>query len=370
MGAIKRHKTATDTESSWDGPAEVAQAPNEAKTLRYMHAWVNDDGDPDAKSSYKFPHHAAGTDTPANIHGVNNALARLPNADIPEADRAGVETHLNAHRKDAGLDNFVHHSPIRCFEGTAQPYEPFWRWSNGAVKNGVAESGTGEPGVEAEPELEFYGYISEYSWFDDEITPKQFKNDLYRYGKGGPVTIRMNSGGGDMIAASVIRSVLLDYPGRKTVRIDGLAASAATVVALAGNAIKMQDTSFFMIHDPMVVFFLAALNIEDMSRLLDELKSAKGSLVDVYEARTGISRDRISKMMTNETWMNAHEAVDLGFADEVIAIPPQAPPTGATNAAIVNAIHNYRNVPAALRVILQPPAQPVQNNQQAAKSPR
>jgi ATP-dependent Clp protease protease subunit len=238
--------------------------------------------------------------------------------------------------------------PIRCFEGQAQPYEPFWRWSN-ATDQGSA----GGTGITAEPELEFYGYISEFSWFDDVITPKKFKTDLYRFGNGGPITIRMNSGGGDMIAASVIRSTLIDYPGRKTVRIDGIAASAATVVALAGNVIQMQDTSFFMIHDPMVIFFLAALNIEDMSRLLDELKSAKIGLVDVYEARTGISRDRLAKMMTNETWMSASEAVSYGFADEVISVPPPAAPaSAAANTAIVNAIQNYRNIPEPLRALL------------------
>lgn len=104
MGAIRPHKTATDTELSWDGPGEVAKAPNDEATLKYMHAWVNDAGDPEAKSSYKFPHHKAGTDTAANIRGVNNALARLPNADIPESDKSGVENHLKVHRKDAGLE--------------------------------------------------------------------------------------------------------------------------------------------------------------------------------------------------------------------------------------------------------------------------
>lgn len=104
MGAIKVHHTAVDTESAWDGPSEVAKAPNDAPTLRYMHAWVDGSGDPEAKSSYKFPHHKAGTDTPANIAGVNNALSRLDQADIPEGDKAGVRAHMNAHREDAGLD--------------------------------------------------------------------------------------------------------------------------------------------------------------------------------------------------------------------------------------------------------------------------
>lgn len=105
MGAIRPHKTAVDKSGNWDGPAAVADAPNDAAVLRYMHAWVDDDGDPEAKQSYKFPHHRPGTDTPAVISAVNNALARLPTANIPEADKPAVERHLRKHRSDAGLEN-------------------------------------------------------------------------------------------------------------------------------------------------------------------------------------------------------------------------------------------------------------------------
>ncbi|MEM4234905.1 MAG: HK97 family phage prohead protease [Candidatus Methanomethylicaceae archaeon] len=104
MGAIKPHSTKVDTESSWDGPGVVADAPNDAEVLRYMHAWVDDNGDPDAKSSYKFPHHQPKIGAPAVIAAVNNALARLSQADIPDADRDGVERHLRKHRDDAGLE--------------------------------------------------------------------------------------------------------------------------------------------------------------------------------------------------------------------------------------------------------------------------
>ncbi len=96
LTAISGHDTATvDTE--WDGPAAVAAAPNEAAVLRYMHAWRDPDGDPDEKSTYKFPHHAAGRDTAANLPAVRNGLARLSQADIPDSDRSGVERHLRRH---------------------------------------------------------------------------------------------------------------------------------------------------------------------------------------------------------------------------------------------------------------------------------
>jgi len=347
MPAIKVHHTATDTESDWDGPAEVAEAPNDAKILRYMHAWEDGEGDPEAKSTYKFPHHAAGDDTPANINGVNNALARLPQANIPEADRAGVEAHLRAHRVDAGLeeedsvmDRVRTHAPIRCFEGAARPHEAFWRWRNAT-----------ENSVEAEPEMELYGYISEYSWFDDDITPKMFKDDLYRFGNSGPITIRMNSYGGDVIAASVMKSILIDYPGKVTVKIDGLAASAATIVAIAGDLVKIQESAYFMIHDPLVAFLFAVLNVEDLSRLLDELKTAKAGIIDGYQTKTGLSRERLARMMTDETWMTGREAVNLGFADELVTAKDKATKAvkaEVRNAAIINALHTFRNVPADL----------------------
>lgn len=99
-GALRPHSTDT-TDSTWDGPAAVAGAPNDADVLRYMHAWVDSDGDADAKSSYKFPHHAPEVGSPANLGGVRNALARLSNANIPDGDRAGVEAHLRRHLEDA-----------------------------------------------------------------------------------------------------------------------------------------------------------------------------------------------------------------------------------------------------------------------------
>lgn len=102
--AIGSHSTATDKSSSWDGPGAVAGAPNDPEVLAYMHAWRDPNGDPAAKSTYKFPHHPPRRGSAANITGVNNALSRLPQANIPAADRAGVERHLRRHRRDAGLE--------------------------------------------------------------------------------------------------------------------------------------------------------------------------------------------------------------------------------------------------------------------------
>jgi ATP-dependent Clp protease protease subunit len=247
--------------------------------------------------------------------------------------------------RDEAKDMTPKHEPIRCFDGNAKPHEPFWRW------NVVDE-------VE-EPELELYGYISEYSWFEDDITPKMFKDELHRYGKGGPVTIRMNSYGGDVIAASLMSSIIKDYPGKVTVQIDGMAASAATVVAVAGDVIKMQETAYFMIHDPLAVFFLAMLNIEELSRMVDSLKTVKEGIINAYETKTGLSRPRISKLMTEETWMDAQKAVDLGFVDEVVKGEKKQVTIPVENAAVVNALHNFVNVPEPLKALLQPKEEPV-----------
>lgn len=246
--------------------------------------------------------------------------------------------------------------PIRCFEGRAEPHEAFWRWAGYGNTKDTKEAQSSpkdfkdsEDG-DADPTMELYGYISEYSWFEDEVTPEMFKKDLYKYGAGGPITIRMNSYGGDVIAASVIGAMLDDYPGKITVQVDGVVASAATVVAIAGDVIRMRESSYFMIHDPSVVFMLAQLNIEELTRLATRLEAVKEGIINSYERKTGLGRLRLSRMMTDETWMDAQKAIDLGFADEMVGgtLPSQESDPLMSKAAIVNALQNYRNVPAGV----------------------
>jgi ATP-dependent Clp protease protease subunit len=219
--------------------------------------------------------------------------------------------------------------PIRCFDGNAKPHEPFWALHN------ATETETGEP------EVEFYGPISEFLWMGDEITPKIFKDDLYRLGGKGPVTVRVNSPGGDLIASSVIRAIMLDYPGRITVKIDGLAASAAVMVALGGDRILIQQSAYMMVHDPMIMLFMAALNINDLAELLTELKTVKRGIVEAYTAKTQLPPEKVAKLMSDETWMTAGDAVALGFADEVI---------GGVSKPVnfVNALQKFNHVPPAL----------------------
>lgn len=230
--------------------------------------------------------------------------------------------------------------PIRVAEGTAKPYEPFWRLVD------AAESQSGEP------EMELSGTISEYSWFDDDVTPKMFKSDLYRIGKNGPITIRINSGGGDPVAASMIRAILSTYPGRKTVRIDGMAASAAVAIAMAGDVVQIMDTGYMMIHEAAFMVMFARLDVPTMERLVAELKTINASLRDVYANQTGLPAKEIARMMAETTWMNANEAVKLGFADEVLS---GGKPAGSKS--LVNMLLNYENVPAGLMAMAQASAE-------------
>lgn len=239
-----------------------------------------------------------------------------------------------------------YHKPVRVFEGSAEPYKPFWTVRNAASSDG------------GEPEIDFYGYISEFSWFEDDITPKLFKEDLYSAGLGGPVTVRINSGGGEVFAASVIKSIITEYPGRVTMRVDGLAASAATIVLMAGDVIKAQDSAYIMIHDPEVM----VLGTEhELKSALDLLKTIKLGIVDGYVNRTGLNSEKLSKMMSSETWMTAQQAKELGFVDEVI-VGPDKNFDDYRQPAFLNALSLYRSVPAELWLAInkvESPAEPV-----------
>lgn len=161
--------------------------------------------------------------------------------------------------------------------------------------------------------LELYGTIAEASWFDDDVTPKMFHDELFS--GSGPVTIWLNSPGGDCIAASQIYTMLMDYSGDVTIKIDGIAASAASVIAMAGTKVLMAPTALMMIHNPMTA---AYGNHADMQKAIEMLDEVKESIINAYELRTGLSRAKLSHLMDSETWMNCGKAIELGFADGVL----------------------------------------------------
>lgn len=159
-------------------------------------------------------------------------------------------------------------------------------------------------------ELILDGTIAEESWWDDEVTPAQFRAELNQ--GSGPVTIWINSPGGDCFAASQIYSMLREYPGEVTVKVDGIAASAASVIAMAGDKVLMAPTALLMIHNPATMAFG---DREDMAQAIEMLDEVKESIINAYELKTGMQRAKISRLMDAETWMNAKRAIELGFAD-------------------------------------------------------
>ncbi|MBP1920316.1 head maturation protease, ClpP-related [Youngiibacter multivorans] len=157
------------------------------------------------------------------------------------------------------------------------------------------------------------GAISSETWYGDEVTPKMFKSELMN--GSGDITVWINSPGGDVFAASQIYNMLKEYPGNVTVKIDGLAASAASVIAMAGSKVMMSPVSMLMAHNPMTMAFGDALEMEKAIAMLSEVKE---SIINAYELKTGLSRTKISHFMDAETWFNAKKAVELGFADEIM----------------------------------------------------
>ena len=176
----------------------------------------------------------------------------------------------------------------------------FWEWKNQADEG-------------SERVLELYGTIAETSWFDDDVTPQMFHDELFA-GKG-PVTVWLNSPGGDCIAASQIYTMLMDYKDDVTVKIDGIAASAASVIAMAGTKVLMAPTALMMIHNPMTG---AYGNHTDMEKAIEMLDEVKESILNAYEIKTSLSRAKLSHLMDSETWMNANKAIELGFADDIL----------------------------------------------------
>ena len=173
----------------------------------------------------------------------------------------------------------------------------FWNW----VKNEDART------------LFLDGPIAEETWYGDEVTPRLFKSELLS--DSDDITIWINSPGGDVFAAAQIYNMLKEYPGKVTVKIDGLAASAASVIAMAGSEVLMSPVGQMMIHNPMTIAFGDTVEMEKAIAMLKEVKEA---IINAYELKTGLSRAKISHLMDAESWFNAKKAVELGFVDGIL----------------------------------------------------
>lgn len=183
----------------------------------------------------------------------------------------------------------------------------FWNWKNKKVLN----QETNEEVVERI--LELHGTIAEESWFDDDVTPQLFKDELNT--GSGDITVWINSPGGDCVAAAQIYNMLTQYKGNVTIKIDGIAASAASVIAMAGNKVLMSPVSMMMIHNPATMAFG---DHTEMQKAIDMLTEVKESIINAYVIKTGLTRAKLSHLMDAETWMDANKAIELGFADDII----------------------------------------------------
>ena len=182
----------------------------------------------------------------------------------------------------------------------------FWNWKSRKIRDQAGEE-------ISERVLYLNGTIAEESWFDDDVTPELFREEL-NAGQGN-ITVWINSPGGDCVAAAQIYNMLMDYKGDVTVKIDGIAASAASVIAMAGTKVLMSPVSMMMIHNPATIAFG---DTAEMQKAINMLSEVKESIMNAYEIKTGMSRTKISHLMDAETWMDAHKAVELGFADDIL----------------------------------------------------
>ncbi len=173
----------------------------------------------------------------------------------------------------------------------------FWDWS----------------GPQNQRVLTINGTIAENSWVDDEVTPQVFQDELNQ--GNGPIDVWLNSPGGDCVAASRIYTMLMNYPDDVNVKIDGIAASAASVIAMAGTKVSMAPTAMIMIHNPLTIVGGQKEDLDQASQMLAETKE---SIINAYELKTNLPREKISSMMDDETWMNVNKAIELGFADNML----------------------------------------------------
>lgn len=175
------------------------------------------------------------------------------------------------------------------------------------------------PGTGAKaPEIILYGPISsQKSWFYDTVTPGEFNKELDALGDVPEIVVRINSGGGDVFAANAIFTRLKDHSAKITVKIDGWAASAATIIAMAGDSIKIAKNGVFMIHDPAMTVW-DTFTAEDFEKMADQLKVIKQSIVNTYSMKTGREAEDIAALMSDESWWTGDEAVENGFCDELM----------------------------------------------------
>jgi ATP-dependent Clp protease protease subunit len=189
-------------------------------------------------------------------------------------------------------------------------------------------------------EIYVYGVIGG-DWFGEGVTAKQFADDLKALGNVKTIDMRINSEGGSVFDGKAMYSLLNEHKAKKIVHIDGLAASAASFLAMAGDEIEIAEGAFVMIHN---AYTIAMGDARELRRSAEMLDTVNNTIIDVYAARTKGDRKKIAQMMDDETWMTGAEAVENGFADRMVENLKVA-------ACVSNpkALETFKKVPSALK---------------------
>jgi len=321
MPAIPAHHTAT-VDETWDGPAAVAAMPAEYADLHYCHGWwtpeaansphtAGDDDADDTKDDYKFPMHKT-KGGPANVRACRNALARVANSSIPDGDKPGVRRHAQTHLDDANKKSGnsarllvpagVQASMRRIYNLNPPTGRKWYRFTNDAGSGGDST-------------LYIFGPIG--SWFG--VNSEDFVEDLAQI--TGPLNVHINSGGGDAFEGINIANLLRNHPSTVNGVVTGLAASAASIIAMGCDSLTMSPGSQLMIHRAMTG---AYGNRSDFAEVMDDLERMDTSLAVLYQMRAGGDLADWETAMQAETWYTPQEAVDAGLADHIAEPPDKA----------------------------------------------
>lgn len=163
-------------------------------------------------------------------------------------------------------------------------------------------------------QIDIFGDIVSEKWFDEETSATSFRDALKELGDVSTINLSINSGGGSVFDGIAIYNMLKSHKATVNVYVEGLAASIASVIAMAGDTITMRSGSMMMVHMPWT---LSQGNAEEMRKTADTLEKTGDSIVDIYSERTGISPDDIRNIMNDETWLSAEEAVEQGWATKL-----------------------------------------------------
>lgn len=189
-------------------------------------------------------------------------------------------------------------------------FKQFWDIKNSADNNESAD-------------ILIYGDISNYDFWEDDITPKKFNEDLKDLGEVNTINLRINSNGGSVFAAYAIMNTLKHYKAKVITYIDGIAASAASIIAMAGDKIIMPLGSIIMIHNPLNSLF-GSYYASDLRKMADVLDTIRSTMLDIYKNRTSLEESKLIELLDAETYLTPKEALELGFADEILDMTVEA----------------------------------------------